>query len=320
MPIRFIVKRQTPPGPSGTFTLTSRTPAEQNQWTSVCWSPEEELFVAVAQSGTNRVMTSPDGITWTARTCPSQLWQSVAWGAGSANVFVAVGGNDDVMSSPDGITWTTRTGTGQTSAWKGVAWSPILGLFAAVSNTSSGNIVMTSPDGITWATRTSAANNGWQDVCWFADAGLFVAVGNTGTGNRVMTSPDGINWTTRTSAADVDWFGVTAAEELGLVVAVANSGAADTHIMTSPDGINWTIRADDPEKAPYHSVAYAPELDLFLAVGDNNNTMTSEDGTTWTQYESAPSGWWYDVAYSPSLYRFVAVDLFPGNVMTGELE
>ena len=38
---------------------TIRTSAADNEWLSVCWSPEKSLFVAVANTGTgNRVMTS----------------------------------------------------------------------------------------------------------------------------------------------------------------------------------------------------------------------------------------------------------------------
>jgi hypothetical protein len=83
------------------------------------------LFVAVANSGTgNRVVTSPDGITWTSRTSAADNeWCSVTWGTpGGSSLFVAV----------------------------------------AVSGT--GNRVMTSPDGITWTSRTSAADNAWYSV------------------------------------------------------------------------------------------------------------------------------------------------------------
>ncbi|MDZ7744327.1 MAG: hypothetical protein U5K77_00995 [Candidatus Saccharibacteria bacterium] len=44
--------------------------------------------MAVASSGTNRVMTSPDGETWTARTAAeANSWRSVTYGNGT---FVAV--------------------------------------------------------------------------------------------------------------------------------------------------------------------------------------------------------------------------------------
>ena len=55
---------------------TSRISAADNQWQSVCWSPELSLFCAVAYTGAgNRVMTSPDGIKWTIRTSAANtLW------------------------------------------------------------------------------------------------------------------------------------------------------------------------------------------------------------------------------------------------------
>jgi len=67
--------------PDGVGTWTARTSAADNDWFSVCWSPELSLFCAVAASGTgNRVMTSPDGINWTARTSAADNnWRSVCW-------------------------------------------------------------------------------------------------------------------------------------------------------------------------------------------------------------------------------------------------
>ena len=63
------------------ITWTSQLAAAQNQWLSLCWSPELSLAVAISDSGTgNRVMTSRDGITWTSRTSASDNdWSSVAW-------------------------------------------------------------------------------------------------------------------------------------------------------------------------------------------------------------------------------------------------
>ena len=57
-------------------------------------------FVAVSNSGTgNRVMTSPDGITWTSRaSAADNNWSSVTYGNGT---FVAVaysGTGDRVMT------------------------------------------------------------------------------------------------------------------------------------------------------------------------------------------------------------------------------
>jgi hypothetical protein len=45
---------------------TAASASEANSWNSVKWSPELGLFVAVASSGTNRVMHSTKGTSWTA--------------------------------------------------------------------------------------------------------------------------------------------------------------------------------------------------------------------------------------------------------------
>jgi hypothetical protein len=50
-----------------------------NEWNNIAWSPQLELFVAVAETGDNRVMTSTDGIIWTDGTIPLYLWESVEW-------------------------------------------------------------------------------------------------------------------------------------------------------------------------------------------------------------------------------------------------
>ena len=49
-------------------TWTAETAASADPWSSVAYG--NGLFVAVADIGTHSVMTSPDGVTWTARTVP----------------------------------------------------------------------------------------------------------------------------------------------------------------------------------------------------------------------------------------------------------
>jgi hypothetical protein len=123
-------------------------------------------------------MTSPDGITWTARSAAeANSWYYVCHGNG---LFVAVAGNgtNRVMTSPDGITWTARAAA-EANSWQSVCFGN--GLFVAVAYTGT-HRVMTSPDGITWTAR-SADLYDWRSVCY--GNGLFVAVGTTG---NVMTS------------------------------------------------------------------------------------------------------------------------------------
>lgn len=72
-------------------------------WFSVTYGAG--LFVAVANTGTgNRVMTSPDGITWTSRTSAADNnWSSVVW---TGRFFYAVAPDSTApMVSFDGVTW-----------------------------------------------------------------------------------------------------------------------------------------------------------------------------------------------------------------------
>ena len=48
-----------------------------NNWRSVCWSPQLLIFVAVSSNGTNRVMTSSNGINWTSRLLVANSWEAV---------------------------------------------------------------------------------------------------------------------------------------------------------------------------------------------------------------------------------------------------
>jgi Major capsid protein N-terminus len=196
------------------------------------------LFVATYPYGPPSIVTSPDGIKWTAQTAPAGYWFSVTYGNG---LFVALShiGTLSVMTSPDGINWTAQTAP--TGEWIGVTYGN--GLFVAVGPEAP--FVMTSPDGINWTAQT-APGGYWTRVTY--GNGLFVAVSTYGT-PVIMTSPDGINWTPQTAPTG-RWFSLTYGN--GLFVAVTPYGSPS--VMTSPDGITWS-----PQTAPsskWYSVTY----------------------------------------------------------------
>ena len=140
-------------------------------------------FVAVAEDGANRVMTSPDGVTWTLRTAASASgWYSVTYGNGTY-VATAWTGTDRVMTSPDGITWTAQSGF-ESAEWLSVTFGD--GLFVAVSFNASGDRVMTSPDGVTWTGRPAASAKQWMAVTY--GNGTFVSVARFAGTSAVMTS------------------------------------------------------------------------------------------------------------------------------------
>ena len=300
---------------------------EANAWYNVCWSPELGIFVAITWAGTNKVMTSPNGVTWTGRASANEAnaWNNVCWSP-ELKIFVAVAdsGSNRVMTSPDGTTWTGRvSSTNETNGWRCVCWSPELRIFAAVGDTGS-NRVMTSRDGTTWTGRVSAnETNGWRSICWSKELGLFVAVAPNGS-NRIMTSRNGTTWTGILSTNETnEWFGVCWSGELGLFVAVSLSGS--NRVMTSPDGTAWTGRVSANEANSWSSVCWCKELGLFVAVarnGTSNRVMTSNNGINWTgRTSSNETNSWTSVCWSSELGIFAAVaDGGTNRVMTSSLK
>ena len=253
-------------------------------------------LVAISENpSSNLCITSPDGITWTNRTCAHYGYSSVCYAA-SLGRFVAVrssaGGADGwnaQFSTDNGHSWSGAATPGTAMYWSSVCWSPTLSLLVAVASSGStaGLRVMTSSDGgATWTAQTTPKDNAWNGVVWSAQAGLFVAVASaSATGSatdRVMTSPDGVTWTLRTTPAGStsrDWRSVCWSDLKGLFVAVASpiNGGAD-QVMTSTDGITWTLQTS-PADSRFYSVCTAEPLGLFVAVaGDdttNDQVMTS---------------------------------------------
>lgn len=247
-----------------------------NQWRSITYG--SGLFVAVAESGANRVATSPDGVNWTPHTAAeNNSWYSVTYGNG---LFVAVApdGTHQIMTSPNGRDWTPRTAPGAGS-WLSVTYGNDL----FVSTSATGGNVMTSLDGVTWIHHSAVIeNNLWRSVVY--GNGLFVAVSQSGT-NRVATSSDGVNWLPHNAAEASAWLSVTYGN--GLFVAISPGGG--THnVMTSPNGVDWTSRAN-PISGSLNNVTYGGGL--FIAVGSGglmNQVMTSPDGINWTHRVASP--------------------------------
>jgi hypothetical protein len=133
----------------------------RQSWTSVCYSAELNLFVAVARSGNgNRAMTSTDGISWFLRATPADSnWQSVIWAASGLNMFVAVANSGAVterlMTSSDGINWFLRPLL-VSMDFTGVAWSPVAKVL--VLNSPQGMQTIKGTFSTIFVSRLSSAN------------------------------------------------------------------------------------------------------------------------------------------------------------------
>jgi hypothetical protein len=301
---------------------SSPTYPQDNSWFDICWAKELGLFVAVAIDGTNQLMTSNDGASWTVRNAPgptNKSWNSIAWSPELGRFVGIVSDNFGIfMTSTDGITWTGISGS-QSNALSSVVWSPELRKFVAVG--FNGSRVQTSPDGITWTTLSSVTGSlaiSWNSVVWSPQLRLFVAGATTGGSGSIMTSPDGTNWTQRIIPDNIAAVAsgqpprsISWSPELGLFAAV-RSGTTGS-VLTSPDGINWTIRNTSASAAMgLQTITWSSELGTFLALptsaGGSDKLVVSPDGITWsTSSFTVPTNTWNAICWAPEVGKFVAV-------------
>jgi hypothetical protein len=288
-------------------TWVTRTGPTNIFWKNMCWSPQLRLFCAVAQDTTtgNKIMTSPDGITWTIQSTSNTTGtlMAVAWSP-KLNLFVACGNGGAltrILKSSDGITWTSANMNGlQNFVYSAICWSPELELFVMTGNSTSS---YTSVDGSNWITYGANMNFNPISICWSPELAIFVAVTNNQLNSgRLHTSTDGQSWTSRTIPTANQWLNsVCWSSELGLFVAVANSGT-NNRVITSPDGITWTARTTNNNQ--WVSVCWAPELGLFVATavsGTGDRIMTSPDGITWTTRASPADNEWRSICWAPEI-------------------
>ena len=265
-----------------------QTDVSTNAWTSLCWSPELGIYVAVANNGTTkRVMTSKDGISWSALiavTSDNSTWSSVCWSS-QLMCFVAVApsGTFNVMYSYNGLIWNGTTSGVVANNWNSICWSQELRLFVTVAS-SGANRVMYSSNGIVWSQPTQLVpSNAWTSVCWSAELKIFLAVASNNS--EVIYSYNGFVWNTTSNGVIANsWTCVCWSSQLGLFVAVASSGT--NRVMISYNGIVWnSIFINDSNN--WTSVCWSAQLELFVAVANNGYIMYSSNGTTWIIKEAA---------------------------------
>lgn len=118
--------------------------------TSIFWSTRLNFFIAGCNvSSTQRIATSPDGITWTVQTSPNF---AVYTFAESTNRIVATSGTAPYsMWSDDGITWTTTVST-IAGACRGISYSPEQTIWIT---STTGGVTYYSSDGKVWTPTTT---------------------------------------------------------------------------------------------------------------------------------------------------------------------
>jgi hypothetical protein len=226
--------------------------------------PMEEGYVPI--------LTSPDGMVWTARNSgiSRNHFNALTYGK---NTYVVVGGNGLILTSPDGVDWTVRP-SGTDMDIYALAYGN--DKFVAIIN---GSAVLTSPNGLEWTKSTPENVILPNDMAY--GNGLFIAVGYDG---GIISSPDGIEWTKRVSGTAHELKGVSFGNNT--FIAVGNHGT----ILTSPNGIDWTEKTSGTS-SDLTGIDFGNNV--FIAYGDSGIVLdlasyrttgvvlTSADGKTW---------------------------------------
>lgn len=159
-----------------------------NNWVSVCWSQQLNMYVSVANTGSNRVMTSSNSTTWAAHSTTGLdlAWNSVCW-ADNLGLFVAVAkdtGSTSIMTSSNGSNWSLST-TPPGYSWNALTWAKEIGTLIAVADTTSN--IMVSKDANSWSLTSITYSNSWNGVAWSPELSSLAIVGNpVNNGNTIV--------------------------------------------------------------------------------------------------------------------------------------
>jgi len=205
-------------GTSGQYLTTNGT---TNSWGSITGLPtnwtartplgnmirtigynETNLYVAAGTAGT--LMTSPDGITWTARTSGfgANSIYKVSFGNG---LWVAVGANGTITTSTDGITWTARTANMSSNdiydaQYANSIWVAV-GAGGAATNTGG---ITYSTNGTTWTRKSQTLTIGGNYYGVAYNGSNWIVGANIATNNFLYASAPSGTWTVGSTTSGQD--------------------------------------------------------------------------------------------------------------------
>jgi hypothetical protein len=219
------------------WTVASGVSVPDGGWRQVVWAnpnPTElpdGRWVAVADSGTNGVMTSDNnGVSWTARTAPA-VWRGVATNGAGIWVAVANAGTNRVMrSTNNGGTWNEVVSTvAAAGSWQSVAYGN--GVWIAVGASGDNRMMRSTDNGETWDAVMVAESN-WQSVATNG-LGTWVAVASFVPNRVIRSTNNGLTWSVESAAGTSSnlWSGVGYGNLGGRFLAVAFGPTVPTQVQ-----------------------------------------------------------------------------------------
>jgi len=152
--------------------VSTISPAEPNNLTDIAYGNGVFMISGSGSSGTNKYLTSTDGISWTVRTAPTTgFWSSVAFFSG---VFIFINANSTTYyTSANGITWTPRTLPMDIYSLS-IVNNNLIGIDTGVIST-----FLVSPNGTSWVSKALPGSINNLRAIGYSNNKYLILAGNT---------------------------------------------------------------------------------------------------------------------------------------------
>lgn len=260
-------------------------------------------FFLLGQTTSSSVylLTSPDGVTYTAPTLPSTtstFASDVIW---DGTQFI-VACSKSVMISPDGVTWTDHPYTGITAASTSkLCFGGGQYLLFATNSPSS------TTDPTTWAQATNTAMGATATAMASYGNSTFALITGTGISNYPVASTDLTSFTTKASSFIPSWVSnnqkfLTDGTHLYFYRVLGSSLTWD-QVSSSDGGVTWTTAPTNLHALFTAITGWFYSNGKFFASGTASgatNIASSTDGVTFSLASSFPT------SFTPTALTFGA--------------
>lgn len=274
-----------------------------------CVTYASNTFAAVTTGG--KLLTSGDGLTWSAQDIDSGVWLvSIAYGNGT---WVAVGAGGTILVSTDLKTWVTAKAV-TANKLNGVLFNG--GVWVAVGDSAT---IITSPDALNWTVLaaplgvTGFLHGITPDA--FNSQDLFISGAQSGNGTGPVDT--GVILLMQGTLGSQNFSVSVTADGLnlphgGIVGNLEAIQQTASHLVAAGWGaIVSDYQADMVPNVVYRGLVFGNGY--WVTAGEQGTILSSTDGKTWTQRFSGDSpstlstATLLGAAYSSTLQRFVIV-------------
>ena len=185
--------------------------------------------------------------------------------------------------------WTTNQVTTNSFGFHHIVYGN--GIYVVVGEAGDSAGYYTSTDGLNWKLAYTEPSSWGANLNY--SGGHYISVRSSSSWASIANvSVDGTNWTTTILSPGAPAFAPLAATYgNGSYAAIGYSNNIGC-VFTSPDGVIWTPASFYPNVGgQLTSVAYSPDADMFVALGNNDGYeyIYHNDGGFWYQY-NIPGG------------------------------